>query len=87
MTIGLVAVIVCLIVLEILTLYTLGAKVDRMERVQRSHDDHLMALNRENATQARRLDDIRARLADSAVSVNGAERPTPIRGKRIRPVR
>jgi hypothetical protein len=87
MTVGLIAVIVCLVVLECLTLYTLGVHVDRIERVQRSHDEHLGALNRENAIQSRRLDDIRARLDDSRVSVNGAERPTPIHGKRIRPIR
>jgi hypothetical protein len=87
MTLGLILVIVGVIVLEILTLYILAGRIDRMERVQRSHDEHLMALNRENAIQARRLDDMRARLDDSRVSVNGAERPTPIRGKRIRPIR
>ena len=87
MALGLIVVIVGLIILECLTLYILGAHVDRMDRVQRSHDDHLAALNRENAIQARRLDDIRARLDDSRVSVNGAERPTPIHGKRIRPIR
>jgi len=87
MTVGLVVVIVCLIALECLTLYVLGGHVDRIERVQRSHDEHLGALNRENAIQSRRLDDIRGRLDAVPALQNGAERPTPIHGKRIRPIR